>query len=132
MRNVLIVFLVIGVLITIAILMLKLFGSDTRDELVTAPADAAAARPIDAAIVDAGPNKDDIIALSRFGFFSITANAKTTIWIDNKNIGETPLTRLPLTPGPHKVRAVGPKNKIKMFDIKIYGGRDTEEDAITW
>ena len=84
--------------------------------------------PIDAAEV----NKDDIIALSHYGFFSINATAKTTIYIDDKNIGDTPLTRLPLKPGPHTVKAVGPKGKSKIIKIAIVAGRDDDEGMITW
>ncbi|MGE5184822.1 MAG: PEGA domain-containing protein, partial [Acidobacteriota bacterium] len=96
-------------------------------------ADAAVKRvivevPIDAAEV----NKDDIVALSHYGFFSITATAKTTIYIDDKNIGETPLTRLPVKPGPHTVKAVGPKGKSKIIKIAIVAGRDDDEGTITW
>jgi hypothetical protein len=94
--------------------------------------DAAPSRPpADAMTVDA-VNKDDIVALSRFGFFSVDATARTTIYIDGKNIGETPLKRLPILPGPHTVKAVGPRGKTKTFKITVYGGRDTEADTITW
>jgi eukaryotic-like serine/threonine-protein kinase len=97
------------------------------------PADAAVARvQPDAMEVDAGPSKDDIYAISRFGYFSITATARTVIWVDGTRIGETPLTRLPLQPGPHKIRAVGPRGKSKTLNITIYGGRDTDEGTITW
>jgi len=85
--------------------------------------------PIDA---DDGMSHDSIVALSRYGFFSITATAKTQIYIDTKQIGETPLTRWPLPPGPHKVKAIGPRGKTKQLTITIYGGRDTDEGTITW
>jgi serine/threonine protein kinase len=85
--------------------------------------------PVDAPV---GPTRDDIVALSKFGFFSITATAKTQIYVDNKQIGETPMTRLPLPPGPHKVKAIGPHGKVKQINITIYGGRDTDEGTITW
>jgi serine/threonine protein kinase len=98
------------------------------------PADAELAPVADDPPVDAqaGPTRDDIIAISRYGFFSITATAKTQIYVDNNKIGDTPLTRLPLPPGPHKVRAVGPRGKSKQINITIYGGRDTDEGTITW
>ena len=97
--------------------------------VVQAEVPDAAEPPADA---QTGPTRDDIVALSRFGFFSITANARTQIYVDNKQIGETPLTRLPLPPGPHKVRAIGPRGKVKLLNITIYGGRDTDEGSITW
>jgi eukaryotic-like serine/threonine-protein kinase len=85
---------------------------------------------------DAGPadgvTKDDIIAISRFGYFSISADEPTVIFIDDKRIGEAPLVKLPLPPGPHKVRAVGPRRKVKRFDITIFGGQDTDWGMIEW
>jgi serine/threonine protein kinase len=87
------------------------------------------APPIDA---DDEISHDDIVALSHFGFFSISATAKTTIFVDDKYIGETPLTRLPLKPGPHTVKAVGPRSKSKVIKITIVGGRDDDEGTITW
>ncbi|HEY5944577.1 MAG TPA: protein kinase, partial [Kofleriaceae bacterium] len=77
-------------------------------------------------------NKDDIVALSKFGFFSINASAKTTIYVDNVRYGETPMQRLPLPPGPHKVKAVTKGKKPKEWMITIIGGRDTDEGTISW
>jgi hypothetical protein len=109
---------------------------DGEGRASVAPTDAAIAKvAIDAAVPLDAPNsmsKDDIVAISRFGFFSITATAKTTIYVDGKLIGETPLTRLPLAPGPHKIKAVGPRGKTKNLKITIYGGKDTDEGEIEW
>jgi serine/threonine protein kinase len=99
------------------------------------PADAAVRVVAPEAPPDAADeiSKDDIVALSKFGFFSVTATAKTTIYVDNVRYGETPMTRLPLPPGPHKVKAVGPRGtKPKEFEIVIYGGKDTDHGTITW
>src|SRR5262249_36939654 len=106
----------------------RMGAATNRTLAVQPPPDAAV--PIDAEpAVDAqtGPTRDDIVALSHYGFFSIAATAKTQIYIDNKMIGETPLTRLPLAPGPHKVKAIGPRGKIKTLNINIYGGQGTQE-----
>jgi serine/threonine protein kinase len=127
----------LGILIVLA---MAIFFTATRgpdsSEHVGAPPPADAALPRDAAQppIDAPDDlsRDEIIARSRFGFFSIAATARTQIYIDNKQIGETPLTRLPLLPGPHKVKAIGPRGKIKQMNITIYGGRDTDEGTITW
>ncbi len=98
-----------------------------------APADAAIKKmvvepPPDAAEV----NKDDIIAISHYGFFSITATAKTKIFVDDQFLGETPVTRAPYKPGPHTVKAIGPKGKTKIIKIAIVAGRDDDEGTITW
>jgi hypothetical protein len=89
--------------------------------------------PIDAArVIDANDVRDKITAISRFGYLSLAATARTSVYIDGKLHGETPLTRLPLVPGVYKVKAVGPRGKVKNFKIHIYGGKDTDEGTITW
>jgi serine/threonine protein kinase len=126
----------VGVLILIGVaifFVVTRFGDDDaiQHRVATPPADAeldAPELPVDAG----GETRDEIKARSRFGFFSITANAKTQIYIDNKQIGDTPLTQLPLVPGPHKVKAMGPHGKTKQINITIYGGQDTDEGTITW
>jgi hypothetical protein len=108
-------------------------GSEAPMNTVQAPpADAAIRKPIVDIPIDAPDNKDDIIALSHFGFFSINASAKTTIYIDDKVLGDTPITRVPYKPGPHVVKAVGPKGKSKIIKIAIVAGRDDDEGTITW
>jgi serine/threonine protein kinase len=123
------------ILIGVALFLIATRLGDSSSRVVPAPvADAgltpdAPPPPIDAA---GELTRDEIIARSRFGFFSITATAATQIYIDNKQIGDTPLTRLPLLPGPHKVKAIGPRGKVKQMSITIYGGQDTDEGTITW
>jgi serine/threonine protein kinase len=110
-------------------------GGDEQQPSVQVPADAAVKRVYvpDEPKPDATEiSKDDIVALSKFGFFSINANAKTTIYVDNVRYGETPMQRLPLPPGPHKVKAVTKGKKAKEFMITIIGGRDTDEGTINW
>jgi len=124
------------VVVALAIFYFTTRESEPRPVVVAAPpvADAGSSPSVEPPPIDAtqGPTRDDIIALSRYGFFSIAATARTQIYIDNKQIGDTPLTRLPLSPGPHKVRAVGPSGKVKQINITIYGGRDTDEGTIIW
>ncbi|HEX2685226.1 MAG TPA: serine/threonine-protein kinase [Kofleriaceae bacterium] len=133
-RNAAIAIGVVVVLVIAIFLTVSRGGEGTRNP---APAPIADARlppdapelPIDAA---GELSRDEIIARSRFGFFSITATAQTQIYIDNKQIGDTPLTRWPVLPGPHKVRAVGPRGKSRQINITIYGGQDTDAGTITW
>jgi serine/threonine protein kinase len=122
-------------LITLVVFLITSRMGDATNRTVTVQAPPDAAAPIDAEPpIDAqtGPTRDDIVALSHYGFFSIAANARTQIYIDNNKIGETPLTRLPLAPGPHKVKAIGPRGKVKTLNINIYGGQDTDEGTINW
>jgi serine/threonine protein kinase len=96
-------------------------------------ADAAIKQPIRDIPLDAAPDDhDQIRALSKYGFYSLTATAKTTIYLDDKIVLETPLTQYPLKPGPHTIKAVGPKGKTKLLKIQIVGGRDTDDGSIDW
>ena len=107
-------------------------GAPPVKTVVAPPADAAIKRvPVEVPI-DAPDNHDDIVALSKYGFFSIAATAKTTVYIDDRPIGETPVTRYPVKFGPHTVKAVGPKGKSKIIKIAIVAGRDDDEGTITW
>jgi hypothetical protein len=121
-------------LITVVVFLITSRMGDATNRAVPPPPPPDAAVPDAAEPPDApsGPTRDDIVALSHYGFFSLAATAKTQIYIDNKMIGETPLTRLPLAPGPHKVKAIGPRGKIKTLNINIYGGQDTDEGTINW
>ncbi len=120
--------------ISIGIFAVVRFTGTTREDApVAAVVSDAAVKKAIVDVIDAGDDgHDNIVALSHFGFFSLNASTKTTIFIDNRNMGETPMTRVPLPPGPHKVHAVGPKGKTKDIKITIYGGKDTDEGVITW
>ncbi len=133
--------LVIGALAAVAIAVALITGREDSGSKGSGSGSEQVATPraIDAAIeaphdVDAGSemSKEDIYAISRFGYFTIKSNAKTTIYVDGKYIGETPMTRLPLPPGPKKIKAVGPKGKTKQFTSTILGGKDTDEGTIIW
>jgi serine/threonine protein kinase len=112
-------------------------GSKARPAPVVAAAPhpdapAAAVKMPAEAPIDGGVSRDDIIALSKYGFFSVDASAKTVIFIDGNRVGEAPITRLPLQPGIYKVKAIGPHSKVKRFEITIYATKDTDHGTITW
>jgi hypothetical protein len=125
--------LVIVALLAAVTTAIVLFGGGSGDDSQAAAPDAGVvmAAPIDAAPPDA-IDKDDITAQAKFGYFSIDADLPTMIYIDGAEIGPTPLSRVTLKPGPHKVKAVGPKRKKKQFEITIYGGQDTNWGVIVW
>jgi serine/threonine protein kinase len=138
LRNLGIATVVIGALVVGAILLIGYLGDGKAPEVAQtnpsqSPDAAVAVAPADAARKrDSGPSKEDIVALSRFGFLTINANARTSIWIDGKHIGETPLLDYPILPGPHKIKAIGPRNKIKNFNIVIYATKYHDEGVINW
>jgi len=133
LRNLIIAIVLLAALTVGAVMLISRLGSSNQMSALPAPIDAPKRRYVPEVKPDATQiSKDDIVALSKFGFFSIDANAKTTIYVDNVRYGETPMTRLPLQPGPHKVKAIGPKNRKKEWTITIIGGRDTDEGTINW
>jgi serine/threonine protein kinase len=122
----------LAVLALIVIIVAK-SGDDSTTSQVVAVAPIDAAPPADATPVpDARDHRRDIIDYARQGYLNLEASAKTTIYIDNKLVGETPLTRWPLKPGIHQIRAVGPKGKITKLEVTIHGGKDTDAPMITW
>ncbi|HEY5925428.1 MAG TPA: serine/threonine-protein kinase [Kofleriaceae bacterium] len=134
LRNLVIAVLLVGAAIFGIWYVLGRLGDDDDTPVAAVPADAAVKRKyVPEATPDAPEiSKEDIVAISKFGFFSINSNQKTTIYVDNVRYGETPMQRLPLPPGPHKVKAVTKGKKPKEFMITIIGGRDTDEGVIDW
>jgi hypothetical protein len=134
LRTLLLTVAILAVLGGLLAAFFRFYEPPGRDSVGSPPVrDAAIAdAPADATVRIDADNRDHITAISRYGFFSIAATARTSIYIDNKLYGETPLTRLPLTPGVYKAKAVGPRGKVKHFKITIYGGKDTDEGTITW
>ena len=134
LRNLALGLLVLAVIGVGIYMFFKTTGNEPDKKIAApVPMDAAVVKKNDPPPPDAPEvNKNDIIALSKFGFFTIDASAKTTIYVDNVRYGETPMQRLPLTPGPHKVKAVTKGKKPREFMITIIGGRDTEQETIDW
>jgi hypothetical protein len=125
-RNIFIVFGLIAVLGGLLFVASRFVGGRDEDSsTVTTPADAAV-RTVhqDAPSIDAGLSKDDIIAISRFGYVTIDSNIKpATVYIDGNKIGPTPQKRVPLSPGPHNIKVVGPKT-VKEVKVDVFGGKD--------
>ncbi|HEX5059522.1 MAG TPA: serine/threonine-protein kinase [Kofleriaceae bacterium] len=135
LRNLAIAFLAVAAAVFGIWYAVSKLGGSSETPVVHVPADAAVKRTYvpEQPKPDAPEmSKDDIVAISKFGFFSINASAKTTIYVDSVRYGDTPMQRLPLTPGPHKVKAVTKGKKPKEWMITIIGGRDTDEGTITW
>ncbi len=82
--------------------------------------------------IDADQTRADIAALARYGFFSIGSDKKAVIYIDHQRIKEAPLIRYLLEPGPHQIKAVGPKGKAKRWDIIIEATKDVDLGVIEW
>jgi serine/threonine protein kinase len=133
-RNVLIG-AVVAVVLLVGGIMLIMLGGGSSQPAQQKQASAPPAPVVDARVVDTTPDADDrkdMQERARFGYYSITASEKTSIVIDNHPVGDIPLTNWPLAPGVHHVKAYGPRNKVKKFDITIYAAQDTDGGMIMW
>jgi serine/threonine protein kinase len=94
------------------------------------PADARPPPPPDA------DRRTDIIKYASKGYLNLESDAKAIIKIvvgdREREIGPTPITRWPLDPGVHKVKAIGPRGKVQRFEVTIYGGQDTDAPMLRW
>lgn len=67
------------------------------------------------------------------GFITIdSAPVYATIYIDGRNLGETPLIHVELAPGKHAVRAVSPSGATHNLSITIQPGKVTPAARIEW
>ena len=114
-------------------------GSSSNEQAATTPSviaiDAGTPMSLDAgAALDAdSSSRDNIVALSKYGFFSVAGPpGKNSVFIDNQRVGETPIVHLPLKPGVHKVRIVGPRGQSQHFDVTIFGAQNVDHGMITW
>ena len=66
------------------------------------------------------------------GWYAIDSNPYATIFVDERKIGDTPLDRIPLSAGPHRVRAVLADGRQRSFAIDIAADRKTSSGTLTW
>jgi serine/threonine-protein kinase len=66
------------------------------------------------------------------GFYIVDSRPYARIYIDGKDHGETPLFRVPLSPGRHAVRAELPDGRKKQFTIEIKPGKDLSSGRLHW
>ena len=67
------------------------------------------------------------------GFITIdSAPVYATIFIDGRNLGETPLIHIELPPGKHALRAVSPSGSTHTLSITIQSGKVTPAARIEW
>lgn len=69
---------------------------------------------------------------AKHGFYSVDSRPYATISIDGVTLGETPLFRVPLAPGTHRVRAVRQDGTTKAFSITIASGKEVSSGRLKW
>lgn len=117
---------------------------------VATPADAAVAHtidagvvPPDAAVVAVEPPRDErrrrktppdkVVPKGPPGFITIDSSpVYAVIYIDGKRYGETPLVRIQLAPGKHRVKAVSPSGTTRTMTITIQPGKVAPTRRIEW
>jgi serine/threonine-protein kinase len=66
------------------------------------------------------------------GFFSIDSSPYATIYVDGKKLGVTPLFRVALDPGSHRVKAVNASGDSQRFRVQIRSGKETSSGRLRW
>jgi serine/threonine protein kinase len=66
------------------------------------------------------------------GWVSIDSDPYATIFIDGKKIGVTPLARIPLPAGTHRVKAVSSQGGEQMFNVSIESGKEAHGKKLGW
>jgi serine/threonine-protein kinase len=66
------------------------------------------------------------------GFYSVDSKPYATIFIDDKSFGETPLFKVQLPAGKHRVRAVTSEGKTKRLSITIQPGKLFSSGTLSW
>jgi serine/threonine protein kinase len=101
------------------------------DETDEAPVDSDP--PARRAIAKRPPKKPAIDAgVVEPGFFSIDSKPYATIYVDDKSYGDTPLFKVQLPAGKHRVRAVRADGKSQRLTITIQPGKLTSSGTLGW
>jgi hypothetical protein len=66
------------------------------------------------------------------GWYAIDSAPYATVFVDDRKIGDTPLDRIPLAAGAHRVRAVLADGRQRTFSIAIASDRKTSSGTLTW
>ncbi len=66
------------------------------------------------------------------GFYSVDSKPYATIYVDDKSVGDTPIFKLQLSSGKHRVGAVRAYGKSKRLSITIQPGKVTSSGTLTW
>jgi len=66
------------------------------------------------------------------GFVSIDSKPYATLFVDGKNVGETPVFKLQLAPGKHRVRAVSSAGGEQSFLLNVEPGMEAPPKHLVW
>jgi serine/threonine-protein kinase len=57
------------------------------------------------------------------GFLNIRAEPRAVIFLNGKNLGQTPLERIELSPGEHTFKAVAPGKRAQVRTVRVDSGQ---------
>ena len=99
-----------------------------------AVADAAPdAPPPDVRLARVAPNPDAAPPAPRApGSYSVDSHPYATIYVDGKLLGDTPLFRLPIAAGHHRIRAVRQDGTERTFELAVAPGEAVNAGQLAW
>jgi len=92
--------------------------------------DAGGKRPSRHRVATRKPAEDAVAAEP--GQYSVDSKPYATIFIDGKSFGDTPLFKVPLLPGKHKIRAVRKDGQVLRYTVTIEPGKLTSSGTLGW
>jgi serine/threonine-protein kinase len=93
------------------------------------PSAPAPSRPRDPVV---RPPGGDLPAAATSGWYAIDSSPYATIFIDDHNVGDTPLDRIALPAGSHRVLAVLADGRQRSFSIMIAPDQKTSQGTLRW
>ena len=107
--------------------------SEIEDEPVRQTRPPGPRRPAKKPPSDRKPQVDvGAVAPADLGFYSVDSKPYATIYIDDKSFGDTPLFKVQLPPGKHRVRAVRADGKSKRLTITVQPGKLVSSGTLGW
>jgi hypothetical protein len=104
--------------------------ADAADERAPGASDAGVKRPGRRRVATKPP--DPAAEPGEPGQYSVDSRPYATIFIDGKSYGETPLFKVPLPPGKHRIRAVREDGEVRRYTVTIEAGKLTSSGTLAW
>jgi serine/threonine-protein kinase len=104
--------------------------ADAADEPALRVADAGVKRPVKHRVASKKP--DEAAKPDDPGQYSVDSKPYATIFIDGKSYGETPLFKVPLPSGRHRIRAVREDGEVQRYTVTIEPGKLTSSGTLGW
>ena len=78
------------------------------------------------------PRREPAATPAGAGWYAIDSSPYATIFIDDHQVGDTPLYRVKLRAGSHRIRAVLADGRQRSFAIDIAADRETSSGTLAW